>query len=594
MNHPYPALEPMLELVNKIYEGKIALPEFQRSFVWSNQDIKDLLVSILNGYFIGTFLFLRRGDEFDFEIRYFEGVDKVNSGLTPKPEEKRVDKVVLDGQQRLTALFYVLYSPPEIKPKGTYYPYRYFVKIDERLSGKEWDDAIVLISENDRIRNIEIKTDQNHRKYSFKELLEISGSFKNLLYKKEFKEYCFENGLLPFVFLRSRDKLEDWLEDYSDYLSEKGLTHEEIKVKKKKVRDLFKNWFDFKVPSLTLEGKPFYEVAEIFERINRTGIELSVFALATAVYFKKKINLRDWWKEYYTSDMSVIRKFCSEDDENYPKYILQIMALLQGKEVKKRVLINPKEFILDYEKWNEACKLLDDALMRLENTITGYGVIRPDLLPYKPIVVTLAALLRHCKNDEDYKKVDVWYWSSVFTGRYAGSSDTAIKQDYDQVRGWLKNGKEIPDVVKEAENRIDEMNLRNVDRGALYKAILNLMTLKHPIDFFSGQSIELVRLNDHHIFPKKSGIKLIHENSILNRTLIQDETNKKIWKKKPSQYLAEMEEKLGSWDKIKTILETHLIDEKCLEAMMSDNYEEFIKARERVILEEMKRKISLK
>lgn len=99
-----------------------------------------------------------------------------------------------------------------------------------------------------------------------------------------------------------------------------------------------------------MEGKPFYEVAEIFERINRTGIELSVFALATAVYFKKKVNLRDWWKEYYTSDMSVIRKFCSEDDENYSKYILQVMALLQRKEVKKRVLINPKEFVLDYGK----------------------------------------------------------------------------------------------------------------------------------------------------------------------------------------------------------------------------------------------------
>lgn len=52
--HPYPALKDLLELVGKTCTSEVALPEFQRSFVWGNQDIKDLLVSILNGYFIGT------------------------------------------------------------------------------------------------------------------------------------------------------------------------------------------------------------------------------------------------------------------------------------------------------------------------------------------------------------------------------------------------------------------------------------------------------------------------------------------------------------------------------------------------------------
>jgi len=51
VEHPYPELEDVLSLVKRIYEGKVLLPEFQRNFVWSNQDIKDLLVSILNGYF---------------------------------------------------------------------------------------------------------------------------------------------------------------------------------------------------------------------------------------------------------------------------------------------------------------------------------------------------------------------------------------------------------------------------------------------------------------------------------------------------------------------------------------------------------------
>jgi len=42
VEHPYPELEDVLSLVKRIYEGKVLLPEFQRNFVWSNQDIKDL------------------------------------------------------------------------------------------------------------------------------------------------------------------------------------------------------------------------------------------------------------------------------------------------------------------------------------------------------------------------------------------------------------------------------------------------------------------------------------------------------------------------------------------------------------------------
>jgi uncharacterized protein with ParB-like and HNH nuclease domain len=100
MEHPYPKLEEILEIMKENYECRIVLPDFQRSFVWPNQDIKDLLVSVLNGYFVGTFLFLRRADSFDFKIRYLEGVNKVNTTMPPEPDERNVDKALLDGQLR--------------------------------------------------------------------------------------------------------------------------------------------------------------------------------------------------------------------------------------------------------------------------------------------------------------------------------------------------------------------------------------------------------------------------------------------------------------------------------------------------------------
>jgi hypothetical protein len=110
-------------------------------------------------------------------------------------------------------------------------------------------------------------------------------------------------------------------------------------------------------------------------------------------------------------------------------------------------------------------------------------------------------------------------------------------------------------------------------------------------DEVSGQSIELIKLNDHHVFPKKSGITLTNENSILNRTLIQESTNSETRKKKPSEYVDIMKQKLGSEEKVKDVLKTHLVEEKAFDAMKSDNYDDFLKARAETMNNEMTTRI---
>jgi len=109
--------------------------------------------------------------------------------------------------------------------------------------------------------------------------------------------------------------------------------------------------------------------------------------------------------------------------------------------------------------------------------------------------------------------------------------------------------------------------------------------------FYNRQSIELIKLNDHHVFPKKSGIKLTNENSILNRTLIQESTNKEILKKKPSENIEEMKKNLRTEDKVKEVLRTRLIDEKSFVAMKNNDYEEFLKTRGEFIVAEMLNRI---
>ncbi len=46
-----PDKKKLMSLVEMAISGDLALPEFQRNFVWSIPDISDLLLSIFKGYF---------------------------------------------------------------------------------------------------------------------------------------------------------------------------------------------------------------------------------------------------------------------------------------------------------------------------------------------------------------------------------------------------------------------------------------------------------------------------------------------------------------------------------------------------------------
>ena len=57
------------ELIGRIEEGKIALPEFQRDFEWRPPAVAELLLSIARRWPIGSFLLLEIDDPPPFAIR---------------------------------------------------------------------------------------------------------------------------------------------------------------------------------------------------------------------------------------------------------------------------------------------------------------------------------------------------------------------------------------------------------------------------------------------------------------------------------------------------------------------------------------------
>jgi len=90
------------KLLDEIAEGKIQLPDFQRGWVWDDEHIRSLLVSIARSFPIGAVMLLETGGEAQFQMRLIEGVE------LPGDTATLAEQLILDGQQRLTSLTQVL------------------------------------------------------------------------------------------------------------------------------------------------------------------------------------------------------------------------------------------------------------------------------------------------------------------------------------------------------------------------------------------------------------------------------------------------------------------------------------------------------
>jgi hypothetical protein len=553
----------LMTLVEMAVDGDLALPEFQRNFVWSIPDVSDLLLSIFKGYFIGTFLVLRTGQgQSPFGYRGFAGVNGRASDKTPM-------LLVLDGQQRITSLHYV-FAAPSLPLKYTKHPYRFFLHLDKLRSEKDGDlpDDLVFCERADHCA-----------KY-----LE--------------PEYQFGNHLLPLTELR---RWADWQNRYEEWLISKDQNayfeyRRQVKPLWDKAIGALQSFLVpvIEVPAVADEdARGISEICAIFEKINSTGVRLSVYDLLTARLYKYGINLHDLWEEAVEKHAQ-IEAFSGEnaDPDPYGLYVLRTLALLRGQEVRAKLLINlsPKKFA---EDWRVAAAAVEDALERLIAVHRdGFGVFDQRWQPYSTLVPVLAAALHTFKTvnagPEAYAALKCWYWGSVFLERYASAVETTTHRDATDLIQLAREPGFRPAVFADIRARLlkdEAFTLRPVARvNSVYRGVMNLIAIQGARDFANNDAIQFHELEDHHVFPTKhlasAGIKGEKANTVLNRTLIAAGTNQKIKDKPPSKYV-----KTILPDGLREgILRSHFIGPEAQAAMERDDYEAFLAAREKDIL----------
>jgi hypothetical protein len=187
------------------------------------------------------------------------------------------------------------------------------------------------------------------------------------------------------------------------------------------------------------------------------------------------------------------------------------------------------------------------------------------------------------------KKIDWWYWSSIFSSQYDKSTDNKIKGHVEKLVKWTHPTKAINS--KWEKHKIDLKVLRSDlirmhnNTDARYKGILCLpiaiSKLKKDI---LGKPI--VNFEDHHIFPKtplnnlKLGLSDGQINNIANRIILDIESNRSIKDIFPFQY------KKNKILVSKKDWETYIVPSKVNDMeVKKSSYRSFLKERTDLIIE---------
>lgn len=538
-------LRHLLSLVNA---GELALPDFQRDFVWEPKETEELLESISRSFPAGSLLFMPWRDDV-FTPRAVQGAPDLNTAP---------NRLILDGQQRLSSLYQACYGAGE---------YRYFIALGPLMEDEDVEEAIFY----------------RHR---------------NRCGKYNTVEQQADLLVMPLgALFGSGGGFHAWSERITKHRPEKD---EELDQLRATLRETYEAHIkpieDYDFPVVILAQSTSLEaVCSIFETLNRTGIRLSVFDLLAARFFAKGLDLRLKWKQS-VADTPIIEQFSIDS-----YYLLQSIALRVKGSVQRGDVLRLS--VADIEAhWDSVLAGYRAALEMLRDEC---GVRAGKWLPYGYLLVPLAALWREVievagpASGANRGRLKTWFWCSGLSASYDRAANTQASRDYAELKRWIEGG-EPPETIAKFE--FEQSRLREITpkQQSIYKALMALVIQHGARDFHHGQtltqdSILAQSVDDHHIFPRAYlnpskeepayPIQLV--DCILNRTMIDATTNRRIGKRPPDQYMSEIREELegarpGAFAEV---LESHLLPVDEDSPLLRAEFEAFLDWREARIVE---------
>lgn len=583
------------ELLKDIKSGRIQLPDFQRGWVWDDEHIRSLLVSIARSFPVGAIMLLENGGAAKFKMRLVEGLCPDHHA----PE--KVEKLILDGQQRLTSLTQVLKLSQPVKTrneKRESIERFYYIDIERALLGPDhYEEAFISVGADKTLR---------------------TNFGKDIVLDLRTRELEFDAFHFPCNEILDRDRWEDGLISYDQAKFRRYMEF------RHQVLDAFK---EYDVPVIELKKNNRREaVCLVFEKVNTGGVPLSVFELMTATYAAEAAdaNLPDGWNlrdEWYGSKKNRIEGISQKLHktrllaDTQPTDFFQSLSLLHtyhrrrndiaagkiGKQVTGVSAKRESVLALPLLKYREFSKPLISGFFKAAKFLRKESFFSKRDLPYRTQIVPLASVLTllgdHWLEPVVYDRLCRWFWCGVLGELYGGAVETRMANDVQELMDWVDGGTTEPSTVHDANFQSARLGTLRTRNSAAYKGINVLIQRNGARDLFWKSSIreldegdwEECKLDIHHIFPQKWCLE--HEiepkrfNSILNKTPISYKANRMIGGSSPSEYLLQLQNhKTVMLDDagMDAVLRTHFIEPAFLRA---NDFDGFIESRRELLLD---------
>ena len=545
------------DLLKDVENGKIGLPDLQRPFVWLDNKVRDLLDSMYKGFPIGYIMLWSSPDDYD---------RTTHIGKNSKKYEEPAD-LVIDGQQRLTALLAALYGI-EIKDKN--YKSRYIkisfnpLKEDFKVWNSATDKNPEYISQVSDV----FKANQNHSITKFRRdyirSVNDSRTKNNLPCLTDNEEILVEDSI---------NNLLD-LEDYS-------------------------------LPTLKISSKADEEdVSEIFVRVNSGGQKLTEKNFIETLLAVFDNDVHDKINEFCEASRKPVQGTSyNQIIDVDPSHLIRIAVglgfhrarlkyaymLLRGKDLKTGLIDktvrdknltkfrNALNLATNLNNWHAFLNLYGDAGYYNQSMISSSNSV-----VFSYVLYMIGKYEYKVSSIELRKVMTKWIFMTSVTAFYSGSTETNVEKQMADLRN-VHNDKEFVDYLNRIINETftddyfkysltSDLITSSTNSPAWNGYLAAINVLGTPMLFSStpaskymlpGASGTKNAIDKHHIFPKhyleEIGFNDDRDrNQIANFTYIDYQTNIDITDNPPSDYVDRYRKKLGENTYLKTCADNAL------------------------------------
>lgn len=528
-------------IISWISSGEIAIPEMQRPFVWETSKVRDLMDSLYKGYPVGYLIIWKNPD-----VKLKDGT--LSSGK----------KIVIDGQQRITALTAAIAGKDVVNQQ--------YKKVRIKISFNPIDEKFEVFNpaiekDSKYINDISevFKPDFNSFNFAVKygELNNVNpADVSNTITKLT----AIKNNSIGVIDLDSDLDIET-VTDIFIRINSKGTVLSQADFAMSKISSNEK-----------YGGDVIRKTIDYFCHLNQRPMDLEAIKENDKEFAKldefNKIkwivnNADDIYSPAYTDILRVA--FTSQF---YRGKLSDLVNLLSGRNFETR----------DYEEEiaEESYRKLNEGVLKFVNKtnydrymmiLNSAGIIDSSLIRSDNALnfgYALFILLRD--KGIDFNKIETivrkWLVLSVLTGRYSGSPESMF--DYDIKRFNLNEPEEYLKSVELGQlsdaywdHILPERLNTSVSSSPYFKLYLMAQVHSHDKGFLSKDiSIEALIANRgdiHHLFPKKylqnNGHNLRNDyNQIANYVMTQSEINIRIKDDAPNVYMKKVLDQIDNQD----------------------------------------------